>query len=72
MLRAIVLATLGAALLAGCGSRQKDRSLSGGAIGAGIGAIGGPVGLLVGGAVGAGAGAFTNEEQIDLGDPIWE
>jgi hypothetical protein len=74
------LAFAGALLfaLAACGSSTSDRALSGGAIGAGAGAVGGallgsPVeGALLGGAVGAGAGALTDEDDIDLGDPIWD
>jgi osmotically inducible lipoprotein OsmB len=66
------LLTLGA-----CGSSTSDRAISGGGIGAGAGAIGGwllgaPVeGALIGGAVGAGAGALTDEDQINLGKPVW-
>lgn len=63
--------------LAACGSSTSDRALSGGAIGAGVGAVGGamlgsPVeGALIGGAVGAGAGALTDKNDIDLGKPVW-
>lgn len=65
------------AALAACGSSTSDRALSGGAIGAGVGAVGGamlgsPVeGALIGGAVGAGAGALTDKNDIDLGKPVW-
>jgi osmotically inducible lipoprotein OsmB len=58
--------------LAACGSKPGERALSGGAIGAGAGAVGGallgnPVaGAVVGGAVGAGTGALTSRDQIDL------
>lgn len=63
--------------LAACGNTTGDRAISGGAIGAGAGAVGGlllgsPVtGALVGGAVGAGAGALTDKDQINLGKPLW-
>ncbi len=63
--------------LGACGSSTTDRALSGGGIGAGVGALGGlavgsPVtGALIGGAVGAGAGALTDEKDINLGKPIW-
>jgi hypothetical protein len=67
-----------AGLLAACGSTTTDRALSGGAIGAGAGALGGaalggsPVtGALLGGAVGAGAGALTDQRDVDLGRPVW-
>ena len=68
----LALLTLGA-----CGSTTGDRAASGGAIGAGAGALGGLVfgspltGALIGGAVGAGAGALTDQNQLDLGKPIW-
>ena len=59
--------------LAACGETRGERALSGGAIGAGAGAVGGalmggdPVtGALIGGAVGAGTGALTDKDQINL------
>ncbi|MBF0270352.1 MAG: hypothetical protein HQL44_17360 [Alphaproteobacteria bacterium] len=70
-----LVATLAA--LTACGSSTGDRAISGGGIGAGVGALGGflvgaPIeGALIGGAVGAGTGALTNENQINLGKPIW-
>jgi hypothetical protein len=72
-------ASLSLALLAlsACGSSTSDRALSGGAIGAGVGAVGGALfgspaaGAVIGGAVGAGTGALTDKEQIDLGKPVW-
>jgi len=63
--------------LGACGTSTTDRALSGGAIGAGAGAVGGvllgsPVtGALVGGAVGAAAGAVTDADDVDLGKPVW-
>jgi osmotically inducible lipoprotein OsmB len=69
---------LGLLTLAACGQSTGDRALSGGAIGAGAGAIGGALmgspgtGALIGGALGAGAGALTSPSQIDLGKPVWE
>lgn len=60
--------------LAGCGYSPGSRALSGGAIGAGTGAVigaatgGSPaVGALIGGAVGAIGGAVTNPHTINLG-----
>lgn len=56
-------AMLAALLLAGCGTSQRDRALSGGAIGAGAGglagaAVGHPLaGAALGGAGGAATGA---------------
>lgn len=64
--------------LAACGQSTGDRALSGAAIGAGAGALGGwavgapATGALIGGAAGGAAGAFTDEDDIDLGDPIWD
>lgn len=67
------------AFLSACGDRPGERALSGGAIGAGAGAVGGAVlggdpvtGAIVGGAVGAAAGGLTKEKDIDLGKPIWK
>lgn len=65
--------------LAACGSTRSDRALSGGAIGAGVGAVGSSVtggspltGAVLGGAVGAGTGALTKQEDFDLGKPVWK
>ncbi len=59
--------------LAACGSSKGDRALSGGAIGAGAGAVGAAAtdsnvggGAVLGGIVGAGVGAVTDEDDIDL------
>lgn len=66
------------AFLAACGQTTSDRALSGGGIGAGVGALGSyatggsPVtGAIVGGAVGAAAGGLTKEKDVNLGKPIW-
>jgi hypothetical protein len=77
---AIRYAALAAALLlAACGSSKTDRGLSGGAIGAGTGAALGAVtgtstlgGAVLGGAAGAATGVFTDEDDVDLGEPIWK
>ena len=65
--------------LAACGNSQGERALSGGAIGAGLGAggaalTGGNVvgGTILGGAAGAAVGALTDEDDVDLGEPIWK
>jgi osmotically inducible lipoprotein OsmB len=72
---ALALAT---GLLAACGTSTTDRALSGGAIGAGAGALGGAVlggspvtGALLGGAAGAAAGGLTDSSDVDLGKPVW-
>jgi osmotically inducible lipoprotein OsmB len=77
---AIRYAALAAALLlAACGSSKTDRGLSGGAIGAGTGAALGAVtgtstlgGAVLGGAAGAATGVLTDEDDVDLGEPIWK
>lgn len=72
--------TCGSLLMAtaACGNTTSDRALSGGALGAGVGAVGSSLaggsavtGALVGGAVGAGAGALTDERDVNLGKPLW-
>lgn len=65
---AVILTSL---LLAGCGTATGDRGLSGAGIGAGIGVIGGPPGMLVGGAVGAAVGMVTKPSTVNLGRPAW-
>jgi hypothetical protein len=64
--------------LAACGSGTTDRGLSGGAIGAGVGAAGSAAtggsalgGAVLGGAVGAATGVLTDEDDVDLGEPVW-
>lgn len=66
-------------LLAACGSSTTDRGLSGGAIGAGVGAAGSAVtggsalgGAALGGAAGAATGVLTDEDDVNLGDPVWD
>lgn len=73
----VLAVVLSASTLSACGSSTGDRAISGGGIGAGVGALGGflvgaPLeGALIGGAVGAGAGALTNKNQVNLGRPVW-
>ncbi len=66
------------ALLAACGHTTGDRAVSGGLIGAGVGAAGSAIvggnvgtGALIGAGVGAAGGALTSDRDIDLGTPIW-
>jgi osmotically inducible lipoprotein OsmB len=79
MLRSALVLATATLLLAACGSSTKDRALSGAGIGAAAGAGtsavtgGNPItGGLLGGAAGAAAGGLTDEDDIDLGDPIWD
>ena len=64
--------------LGACGSSTGDRAASGAGIGAGAGAVVGAVtglslleGVLIGAAAGGLIGGLTDEEVINLGDPIW-
>lgn len=66
-------------LLTACGSSQSDRGLSGGAIGAGVGAAAGAAtggsvlgGAVLGGAAGAATGVLTDDDDVDLGKPVWK
>jgi osmotically inducible lipoprotein OsmB len=75
----LTMITISITTLVACGSTKTDRAISGGAIGAGVGAAGAAVlnrdpvtGALIGGAVGAGTGALTKEKDVNLGKPIWK
>jgi osmotically inducible lipoprotein OsmB len=78
MLRLVsAMAVLGL-VLAACGSSKTDRGLSGAGIGAAAGAGtsaitgGNPItGGILGGAAGGAAGVLTDEDDVDLGDPVW-
>jgi osmotically inducible lipoprotein OsmB len=78
-MKVLSIAVIASALvLSACGTSKTDRALSGGAIGAGVGAVGSSItggspvtGALIGGAVGAGAGALTDEDDVNLGKPVW-
>lgn len=58
--------------LSACGTQLGDRMASGAAIGGGVGLVAGGVGAIPGAIVGAGVGAFTEPEQVNLGEPVWE
>jgi hypothetical protein len=74
-----VIAIGSVALLAACGTNERDRAeggaAAGAATGAGVGALGGPVGALAGAAIGGGAGAITgvttSPSDVNLGKPVW-
>lgn len=74
---AVLLSMLTLAATSACGTTLTDRALSGGAIGAGVGTVGGallgmPVaGAILGGTAGAIAGAGTLPEHVNLGKPVW-
>jgi hypothetical protein len=67
----LAMAMIAAALLAGCGTTTGDRTLSGAAIGAGVGLLGGPPGVLIGAAIGGAGGAITDPDDVYLGEPVW-
>lgn len=78
MVRAI--AVVGSVLaLAACGESRGDRVAGGAGVGAGTGAAIGAVfggvgaipGALIGAGVGAGTGAVTDQQDVDLGEPVW-
>jgi hypothetical protein len=70
-MRIVAIGMVAAVLLSGCGTAAGDRGLSGAGIGAGIGIIGGPPGIVVGGAVGAAVGVLSKPQQVNLGKPVW-
>ena len=78
MNRMALAATMSLLVLSACGTGTQDRAISGGAMGAAAGGVAGLVldeplvGALLGGAAGAAAGALTDEDQIDLGKPVWK
>lgn len=79
MLRLAIVALLISIGLTACGQTRTERGVSGAGIGAAAGAAtsgvtGGNIlgGALLGGAAGGAAGALTEEEDLDLGDPIWD
>lgn len=63
----LAIATAG---LAGCGSTPEERGITG----AGLGALGGAAfnAPAVGAALGGATGAFTENDDLNLGDPVWE
>jgi hypothetical protein len=79
MLRLISAIAVVGLLVAGCGSSKTDRGLSGAGIGAAAGAGtaavtgGNPLtGAVLGGAAGGAAGVLTDEDDVDLGEPVWK
>ncbi len=80
MNRIMMVAAMGAmAMLAACGTDDRDRvqggAAAGAATGAGVGALAGPPGVVVGAVVGGGAGAVTgaatDPSDVNLGRPVW-
>ena len=71
-MKALAAVLLAGAVLSACGTTTTDRAASGAAIGAGVGLLGGPPGVVLGALAGGAAGAVTKPNQVDLGDPIWK
>ncbi len=79
MARSALAILIGVTLfVSACGSSTGDRAASGAGIGAGVGAAVGAVtglsiveGAVIGAAAGGLLGGFTDEDTINLGDPIW-
>ena len=74
-LNKIALAAAIVSMLAACGETPGRRALTGGGIGAGVGAVGSAVtggdpltGAVIGGGVGAATGYLTDKDDINLGD----
>jgi len=70
-MKALAVLAVAAMALAACGTTQGDRAASGAAIGAGIGLLAGPPGVVVGAIAGGATGALTSPSQVDLGRPVW-
>ncbi|HJS80623.1 MAG TPA: hypothetical protein VJ748_08350 [Vitreimonas sp.] len=66
------IAAAAALLVAACGTQMGERMASGAAIGGGAGLLVGGVGAIPGAVIGAGVGAFTDPEDVNLGDPVWK
>ena len=73
MFRKIALSTACAAALVGlaaCGSTPTERGVTGAGLCAAAGyAVGAPI---VGAVAGRAAGAFTEKDDVNLGEPIWK
>ena len=79
MIRVASLCVVLAVVLSACGSSKGDRTASGAGIGAAGGAVVGAVtgltvveGALIGAAVGGATGFLTDEEDVNLGKPVWQ
>lgn len=49
-----------------------NRMASGAAIGGGAGLVAGGIGAIPGAIIGAGVGAFTDPDDVNLGEPVWD
>jgi osmotically inducible lipoprotein OsmB len=71
-MRMMVVVGAGVLALAACGTMPGERAVSGAAIGAGVGLLGGGVGVVVGAILGGGAGYVIDPENLNLGEPVWK
>jgi len=72
-MRNILILSMACLLVAACGNTRGERALSGGGVGAGVGALGAAAtggsvagGALLGAGVGAATGALTRKDQVSL------
>jgi osmotically inducible lipoprotein OsmB len=68
----IIVLSASLLVVAACGTMPGERAVSGAAIGAGVGLLGGGVGVLVGAILGGGAGYVIDPENLNLGEPVWK
>lgn len=58
--------------LSACGTTTSQRALGGAAIGAGAGAVAGPIGVGTGAVIGGAVGVVTPSDKVNLGKPVWD
>ena len=71
-MKALTALVLVSTIISACGTTTTDRTTSGAALGAGVGLLAGPPGVVVGALAGGATGAVTNPNQVNLGQPIWK
>ena len=71
-MKALAAVLLAGVALCACGTSTTDRTASGAALGAGVGLLAGPPGVVVGALAGGATGAVTNSSQVNLGQPVWK
>ena len=71
-MKALAAVLLAGVALSACGTSTTDRTASGAALGAGVGALAGPPGIVIGALAGGATGAVTNPSEVNLGPPVWK
>ena len=71
-MKALAAVLLAGLALCACGTSTTDRTTSGAALGAGVGLLAGPPGVVIGALAGGATGAVTNSNQVNLGKPVWD